>query len=119
MILLKQNNKIPVIRGKFGSFKGKPLFPRLEPAEIQYRIDQYNKLQTVLNEDMYGRLKNDSLVIVVMVCIHFYDRKFITLFLAHIIFKIFGYFCKKEMIHKSYCLTNFKSCLKLRKIPQI
>ncbi|XP_065216010.1 alpha-1,6-mannosyl-glycoprotein 2-beta-N-acetylglucosaminyltransferase [Planococcus citri] len=35
--------------------------------EIQRRIDEYNKLQTVLNEDIFGPLQNDSLVIVIQV----------------------------------------------------
>lgn len=69
--LLKQNRKLHIIRAEVDSFKVKPLFSTLEPAEIQYRIDQYNKLQIVLNDDIYGSLNNDSLVIVVMVCIYF------------------------------------------------
>ncbi len=39
----------------------------LDIAEIQYRIEQYNKFQTVLNEDIFGPLQNDSLVIIIQV----------------------------------------------------
>lgn len=40
----------------------------LNASEIRRLIDQQNSKQVVLNEDVYGPLQNDSLVIVIQVC---------------------------------------------------
>lgn len=39
----------------------------LDIKEIQRRVDQYNHMQTILNEDIFGPLQNDSLVIIIQV----------------------------------------------------
>ncbi|KAK7572144.1 hypothetical protein V9T40_014616 [Parthenolecanium corni] len=46
---------------------GKTESSQLDIKEIQRRIDQYNSLQTILNEDIFGPLQNDSLVIIIQV----------------------------------------------------
>jgi alpha-1,6-mannosyl-glycoprotein beta-1,2-N-acetylglucosaminyltransferase len=40
----------------------------LNASEIRRLIDQQNSKQAVYNEDVYGPLQNDSLVIVIQVC---------------------------------------------------
>lgn len=40
----------------------------LNASEIRRLIDQQNSKQIVLNEDVFGPLQNDSLVIVIQVC---------------------------------------------------
>lgn len=39
----------------------------LDIENVRLNIENYNKMQTVLNEDIFGPLQNDSLVIVVQV----------------------------------------------------
>jgi len=42
----------------------------LNASKIRRLIDQQNSKQNVFNEDVYGPLQNDSLIIVIQVCNH-------------------------------------------------
>lgn len=74
----KPRNNSHIVGFNGSSYNIQYLKPTLNISEIKKNIAQYNLQQTVYNEDIFGPLQNESVVIVIQVfCSSFFRNSFL------------------------------------------